>query len=119
MIRGMPTLSNRVLAPIPDNCRICGEPIAPADRITSRRARTWCIPPPFRYSTPTAVLHADPPGTTASDLHRINDVNLQVTSPTGTIYHGNVGLDAGTGDRVRDEVVRRMIEMLLHNHRVA
>jgi hypothetical protein len=42
------------------------------------------------------MVYPDPPGTTASDLHRINDVNLQVTSPTGTIYHGNVGLDIGT-----------------------
>jgi len=42
------------------------------------------------------MVYPDPPGTTASDLHRINDVNLRVTSPSGTIYHGNVGLDIGT-----------------------
>jgi len=41
------------------------------------------------------MVYPDPPGTTSSSLHRINDVNLQVTSPSGTIYHGNVGLDTG------------------------
>ena len=42
------------------------------------------------------MVYPDPPGTTSSSLHRINDVDLQVTSPSGTVYHGNVGLDAGT-----------------------
>jgi serine protease AprX len=37
----------------------------------------------------------DPPGTTSSSLHRINDLSLRVTSPGGTIYHGNNGLLAG------------------------
>lgn len=37
----------------------------------------------------------DPPGTTSSSLHRINDLSLKVTSPGGTIYHGNNGLLAG------------------------
>jgi hypothetical protein len=41
------------------------------------------------------MIYPDPPGTTASNLHRINDVSLKVTSPGGTVYHGNVGLDAG------------------------
>jgi hypothetical protein len=42
------------------------------------------------------MVYPDPPGTTSSTLHRINDVNLKVTSPSGTIYHGNSGLNAGT-----------------------
>ncbi len=42
------------------------------------------------------MVYPDPAGTTSASLHRINDVNLQVTSPSGTIYHGNVGLDVGT-----------------------
>ncbi len=41
------------------------------------------------------LVYKDPPGTTSSTMHRINDVNLKVTSPSGTVYHGNVGLDAG------------------------
>jgi len=42
------------------------------------------------------MVYPDPPGTTSSTLHRINDVNLEVTSPSATLYHGNVGLDIGT-----------------------
>ena len=41
------------------------------------------------------MVYPDPPGTTSSTLHRINDLNLKVTSPTGTIYWGNNGLSAG------------------------
>lgn len=41
------------------------------------------------------MVYPDPPGTTSSTLHRINDVDLKVTSPTGTIYWGNNGLAAG------------------------
>lgn len=42
------------------------------------------------------LVYPDPPGTTSSTLHRINDVNLELTSPSATVYHGNVGLDSGT-----------------------
>jgi serine protease AprX len=41
------------------------------------------------------MVYPDPPGTTSSTLHRINDLNLKVTSPTGTVYWGNNGLAAG------------------------
>jgi hypothetical protein len=41
------------------------------------------------------MTYPDPPGTTSAALHRINDVDLKVTSPGGEIYHGNVGLDVG------------------------
>jgi serine protease AprX len=41
------------------------------------------------------MVYPDPPGTTSSTLHRINDLSLKVTSPAGTIYHGNNGLLAG------------------------
>ncbi|HKH49421.1 MAG TPA: S8 family serine peptidase [Thermoanaerobaculia bacterium] len=41
------------------------------------------------------MVYPDPPGTTSSTLHRINDLNLKVTSPSGTIYWGNNGLAAG------------------------
>jgi hypothetical protein len=42
------------------------------------------------------MVYPDPPGTTSASMHRINDVNLKVTSPSGTIYHGNNGLLDGT-----------------------
>lgn len=41
------------------------------------------------------MVYPDPPGTTSSTLHRINDVDLKVTSPGGTEYYGNNGLRAG------------------------
>jgi PKD repeat protein len=42
------------------------------------------------------MVYPDPPGVTSATLHRINDVDLRVTSPSGILYHGNVGLGAGT-----------------------
>lgn len=41
------------------------------------------------------LVFPDPPGTTSSSLHRINDLSLRVVSPGGTVYHGNNGLLAG------------------------
>jgi len=42
------------------------------------------------------MAYPDPPGTLSATLHRINDLSLRVVSPSGTIYHGNNGLLAGT-----------------------
>jgi PKD repeat protein len=41
------------------------------------------------------MVYRDPAGTTSTTLHRINNLNLRVTSPGGTIYWGNNGLAAG------------------------
>jgi len=41
------------------------------------------------------MVFPDPPGDPAAALQRINDLNLKVTSPTGTFYLGNTGLDIG------------------------
>lgn len=41
------------------------------------------------------MVYADPGGTTSSTIHRINDLTLRVTSPSGVEYWGNVGLAAG------------------------
>src|SRR5216683_1623874 len=43
-------------SPTPDSCRMCGEPIAPADRITSRAASARSTTPLRENSTPTARL---------------------------------------------------------------
>jgi len=41
------------------------------------------------------MVYRDPPGTTSSTLHRINNLDLKVTSPSSTVYWGNNGLLAG------------------------
>jgi hypothetical protein len=38
------------------------------------------------------MTYADPAGNPASEIHRINDLTLKVTSPSGTVYWGNNGL---------------------------
>ncbi len=38
------------------------------------------------------LVYLDPAGTTSSSQHRINDLTLEVTSPSGTTYFGNNGL---------------------------
>jgi subtilisin family serine protease len=35
----------------------------------------------------------DPAGNPAARVHRINDLDLRLTSPDGQVYHGNVGLE--------------------------
>ncbi len=40
------------------------------------------------------MCYMDVPGTTATTQHRINDLTLKVTSPSGTVYWGNNGLTA-------------------------
>ncbi len=42
------------------------------------------------------LVYRDPAGTVSATQHRINNVDLKVTAPNGTIYWGNNGLDAGT-----------------------
>src|SRR6185436_16809616 len=56
----------------------------------------------YNYTVPAGagdlkvtMVYPDPPGTTSATLHRINDLSLKVTSPGGTVYNGNVGLNAG------------------------
>ena len=41
------------------------------------------------------MVYRDPAGTTSSSLHRINDLDLRAVSPSGVVYNGNHGLDAG------------------------
>src|SRR5260370_36455937 len=41
------------------------------------------------------MVYKEPMGTTSASLHRINDLDLQVTSPSGVVYWGNNGLLAG------------------------
>ncbi|MDP7559570.1 MAG: hypothetical protein QF745_03410, partial [Planctomycetota bacterium] len=57
----------------------------------------------------------DRAGTTSSSLHRINDMSLQVTSPSGTVYWGNNGLSnanvssSGGSSNTKDSVERVIV----------
>lgn len=53
------------------------------------------------------MIFADPPGVPSASQHRINDLSLKVTSPSGTVYWGNNGLLDGnfsTPDGTANEV---------------
>jgi hypothetical protein len=41
------------------------------------------------------MVYPDPPGNPASSIARVNDLDLRVISPSGVVYHGNVGLISG------------------------
>jgi hypothetical protein len=42
------------------------------------------------------LVYNDPPGTTSASLHRINDLDLTLTSPSSVVWHGNNGLMGST-----------------------
>ena len=48
--------SNSFFGPIPDNCSICGEPMAPADRITSLLHKILIFLVCLEYIIPIAFL---------------------------------------------------------------
>ncbi len=68
------------------------------DVLTNLGSRSYSLTVPAGSTDPlkATMVYSDPKGTPASSQHRINDVTLKVTSPTGTIYYGNNGL-SGTG----------------------
>jgi hypothetical protein len=51
--------------------------------------------PSGQPSLRVTMVYADPAGTTSSTLHRINDLDLKVIAPDGTVYWGNNGLLVG------------------------
>lgn len=59
-------------------------------------ARTFYVEVPAgEPALRVTMVYADLPGTTSANLHRINDLTLQVTAPGGTTYWGNNGLGDG------------------------
>jgi hypothetical protein len=66
-------------------------------RLTVGQAVTYPITvAPGEGELKVTMVYPDPPGTTSASVHRINDLSLKVTSPSAAVYHGNVGLAAGT-----------------------
>ncbi len=67
------------------------------DPLELGQRRVWFLEvPPGETELRVTMVYPDPPGTTTATLHRINDLDLAVVSPSGVTYHGNFGLDAGT-----------------------
>ena len=52
----MPRFFNFLELPIPDTCKICGDPIAPEDNIISLLASTFFNLSSCQNSTPLAIL---------------------------------------------------------------
>lgn len=69
------------------------------DVLTTLQSKTYYVTVPPDSSDPLKVTmaFADPMGNPASSVARINDLNLTVTSPDGTVYRGNNGLGVGQG----------------------
>jgi|GEM_PF-2332704 len=66
------------------------------DIITELETATYQLKVPA--GTPelrTTLTWADPAGTTSSSQHRINNLDLRITSPSGETYWGNNGLNGG------------------------
>jgi len=67
-----------------------------ADVLTELQSKDYTLEVlPGEPELRATMVYRDPPGTTSSSQHRINDLDLTVTSPSSVIYHGNVGLSSG------------------------
>jgi len=67
------------------------------DVLTNLSSKSYTVDVPA--SSPefrATMVYLDKAGTTSSSLHRINDLSLKVTSPSGTVYWGNNGLHWGS-----------------------
>lgn len=62
---------------------------------TGDRAEYRVTVSPFLEPLRITMAYLDPAGNPSARVHRINDLDLRVTSPLGTVYHGNVGLSDG------------------------
>lgn len=87
---GMADLRN--LYGLRDNIFIVNEDVA----LQLNESASWKLHVPAgQPMLRVTMVYADPPGTTSSTQHRINDLDLRVVSPTGTVYWGNNGLLEG------------------------
>lgn len=67
--------------------------------LTSLQTRNYLVAVPPASTDPLKITmaYADPMGSPGATRTRINDLTLRVTSPSGTVYWGNVGLGVGGG----------------------
>lgn len=67
------------------------------DVLTDLQSKSYSLTVPSASTVPLKITmaYADPMGNPAATRARINDLNLKVTAPDGTIYWGNNGLNSG------------------------
>ncbi len=67
--------------------------------LLDQQSETYFVTVPAASPDPLKVtmVYADPMGVPGATVARINDLNLKVTAPDGTIYWGNNGLRHGEG----------------------
>ena len=70
-----------------------------SDILTEFETRTYFAPVVTGMTDPLKItlVYADPMGNPASEIATVNDLDLKVTAPDGTVYFGNVGLGIGGG----------------------
>jgi hypothetical protein len=67
------------------------------DVLTNLQAKNYLLEVlPSTADLRATLVYRDPAGTTCSSLHRINDLDLTLTSPSRVVYHGNYRLDSST-----------------------
>ncbi len=59
------------------------------------RAKYMVNIPSHARTLRVTMAYLDPAGNPSARIHRINDLDLRLTSPSGQVYHGNVGLHEG------------------------
>jgi hypothetical protein len=62
------------------------------DLVTLTQSATYTVVPTVNEPMKATLVYADPAAAVSATVHRVNDLSLKVTSPTGTIYWGNNGL---------------------------
>lgn len=86
----------------PDLERLSGQTarmlvIDESEVLSELETRTWTLEVlPGEARLAATLVYRDPPGTTSATTHRINDLDLTLTSPSSVVYRGNVGLGTAT-----------------------
>lgn len=66
--------------------------------LTNLQTRSYSVRVPAGSTDPLKVtmVYKDPAGSPSASVARINDITLRVTSPSGTVYWGNHGLNGSS-----------------------
>ena len=62
------------------------------DTLSQGQTRSYWVWAPGSKNLRATMVFADPPGTASVNPNRVNDLSMKVTTQSGVVYHGNVGL---------------------------